>query len=300
MTAEEKLVKNLAELSRLADLPLTVTEYADPGEAAEKTGRLLSAWKDRYSRTNFVKHLLEGSPEEADIVHMAGIHHIPYEETRIIYVIDVDGNIQEAEAVLDSMFADGRHDFTEQIRPGRLVLVRGVPAGIAEEERRELAAVIADTLSTEALVRTRVGYGQAVSLLSHFRKSYEEAVTALEIGRIFYSERQVISYTELGVGRLLYQLPKEQCRLFLKESLGNVDPNDFDEETTLTIRTFFEKNLNIAETARKMFLHRNTLVYRIEKLNAQTGLDLRVFDDAMVLRLAMMVAGYLRDKEERS
>ncbi len=298
MTDEEKLAKNLSELSRLADLPLTVAEYADPKEAAEKTGRLLSAWKDRYSRTNFVKQLLEGNPDEADLSHMARIHHIPYEEHRTLYVIDVDGGEQEAEAVLNSMFADGRHDFTEQLRPGRLILVRGVPAGITEEARKAQAETIADTLSTEALVRTRVGFGRTVSLLSHFRKSYEEAAMALEIGRIFYSERHVISYTELGVGRLLYQLPEEQCRLFLKESLGDVDPNAFDEETSLTIRTFFEKNLNIAETARKMFLHRNTLVYRIEKLNALTGLDLRVFDDAMVLRLAMMVAEYLKDKEE--
>lgn len=146
----------------------------------------------------------------------------------------------------------------------------------------------------EAMMNARVAYGTIVNELKDVSKSYKEAKMALDVGKIFYAERKVNAYSSLGIGRLIYQLPINLCRIFINEIFGNNVPMDFDEETLTTINKFFENNLNVSETSRQLYVHRNTLVYRIEKLEKSTGLDIRVFDDALTFKIALMVANYMK------
>ena len=151
----------------------------------------------------------------------------------------------------------------------------------------------------EAMVKVRGSYGTIVSELKDLSRSYKEARMAMDVGRIFYASKRVISYNELGIGRLIYQLPPSLCKMFIKEIFGEGEMEEFDQEILTTISTFFDNNLNVSETARQLFVHRNTLVYRIEKLLKTTGLDIRTFDDAMTLKIALMVQAYMKAMENR-
>ena len=151
----------------------------------------------------------------------------------------------------------------------------------------------------EAMIKTRGAYGTIVDELKDLSRSYKEAKMAMDVGRIFDAGKRVISYNELGIGRLIYQLPPNLCRIFIREIFGEGEMTEFDQETLTTIDTFFENNLNVSETARQLFVHRNTLVYRIEKLMKSTGLDIRTFEDAMTLKIALMVSAYLKELDRR-
>ena len=157
--------------------------------------------------------------------------------------------------------------------------------------------MIVDNMHTEAMVKVRVGYGNRVHNLQDIAKSYQEAKMALEVGRIFYAERETIAYSLLGIGRLIYQLPIPLCKMFIKEIFEAKSPDDFDEETLTTINKFFENSLNVSETSRQLYIHRNTLVYRLDKLQKSTGLDLRVFEDAITFKIALMVVKYMKYME---
>jgi len=143
----------------------------------------------------------------------------------------------------------------------------------------------------------RVGIGTAVNDLKFVSRSFKEAKMALEVGKIFEMTSLVINYETLGIGRLIYQLPMSLCRMFVNEVLRGEDADDFDEETLITVDKFFENNLNVSETARKLYIHRNTLVYRLDKLQKQTGLDLRNFDDAITFKITLMVGKYMNHKD---
>ena len=165
------------------------------------------------------------------------------------------------------------------------------------DELHHVAETILDMLETEAMIDARVSYGTVVNEIKDVSKSYKEAKMALEVGKIFYAERNIIAYNRLGIGRLIYQLPLPLCKMFIREIFTNVSPDEFDEETLTTINKFFENNLNVSETSRQLYIHRNTLVYRLDKLQRSTGLDLRVFDDAITFKIALMVVKYMKYME---
>ena len=142
-----------------------------------------------------------------------------------------------------------------------------------------------------------IAYGTVVHDIKEVSKSYKEAKLALDVGKIFFSERNVIAYSALGIGRLIYQLPIPLCKMFIREIFEGKSPDDFDEETLATINKFFENNLNVSETSRQLYIHRNTLVYRLDKLQKSTGLDLRVFEDAITFKIALMVVKYMKYME---
>ena len=142
-----------------------------------------------------------------------------------------------------------------------------------------------------------IAYGTVIHEIKEVSRSYKEAKMAMDVGKIFYEDRNIIAYSELGIGRLIYQLPLPLCKMFIKEIFGDKSPDDFDDETLVTIDKFFENSLNVSETSRQLFIHRNTLVYRLDKLLRSTGLDLRIFDDAITFKIALMVVRYMRYME---
>ncbi|MEG0109287.1 MAG: helix-turn-helix domain-containing protein, partial [Lachnospiraceae bacterium] len=174
-----------------------------------------------------------------------------------------------------------------------IILIKTLLHTEGEKEILHIAHTIKDTLSAEAMVHVRVAYGSIVEELGHICQSYREAGMALEIGHIFYAQRNVLDYEKLGIGRLIYQLPVSLCDMFLGEVLKGKASDQFEEETLVTVYKFFENNLNISETARQLYIHRNTLLYKLEKIQKKTGLDVRVFEDAMIFKIALMVASYM-------
>ena len=191
-------------------------------------------------------------------------------------------------------------DFVTCVDQHSIVLIKDV-SHIKEEEMEErlskIAGSLADNLHMEAMIRVRVGYGNVVTQLPEIAESYQEARMALEVGRVFYAKYDTISYGKLGIGRLIYQLPMSLCNMFIKEVFGEKIPDILDDEEAMsTINKFFENNLNISETARQLYVHRNTLVYRLERIEKAIGLDIRTFDDAMTFRIAVMVIAHMRDQ----
>ena len=196
-----------------------------------------------------------------------------------------------------SLFATKTKDFITAVDEKNIILVKEVKQGESYSELDKTANTILDMLNTEAMTKVRVAYGTIINDIKEVSRSYKEAKMALDVGKIFYSNKNVIAYNNLGIGRLIYQLPIPLCKMFIREVFDGKSPDEFDEETLTTINKFFENSLNVSETSRQLYIHRNTLVYRLDKLEKSTGLDLRVFEDAITFKIALMVAKYMRYME---
>ena len=191
------------------------------------------------------------------------------------------------------MFPDKEKDFVINIDADNLVLIKELKEVVSSKELEEMADSIVTMLNTEALIKVLIGVGSVAENINQLNTSYKESQIALEVGKVFEEEKCILNYDSLGIGRLIYQLPIKLCELFLQEVFKKGDITSLDEETILTINKFFENDLNVSETSRQLFVHRNTLVYRLEKIYKLTGLDLRKFDQAIVFKVAMMVHKYL-------
>ncbi len=255
---------------------------------------LLVAYKERYDKDNFIKNLLLDNLLMVDIFNRAKKLHIEMNARRVAFIIET--NKEKDSGALEtvrSMFASHTKDFITAVDEKNIILVKEISQKEKLEDLEKTAEVIVDMLNTEAMSRVHVAFGTIVKELKEVSRSYKEAKMALDVGKIFYSDKKVIAYSNLGIGRLIYQLPMPLCKMFIKEIFSEKTPDQFDEETLSTINKFFENNLNVSETSRQLYIHRNTLVYRLDKLQKSTGLDLRVFDDAITFKIALMVVKYM-------
>lgn len=256
---------------------------------------LMIAYKDKFDRSGFFQNLLLDNLLLVDIHNRASKLHIETEKKRLVYLIETRTDKDNvAEELLKSIFVYQSGDYIVSIDEHSIVLIKELGDKVTKEEIEEVANTIVDMLNTEAMLNVRVAYGIPVKELKDVSKSYKEAKMALEVGSIFYNYKRIISYEMLGIGRLIYQLPQNLCRIFIKEIYGDVSPGDIDEEILTTANKFLENNLNVSETSRQLYIHRNTLVYRIEKLQKAIGLDMRVFDDALTFKISLMVVEYLK------
>lgn len=266
--------------------------------AAFQIQNLLVAYKERYDKDNFIKNLLLDNLLLVDIYNRAKKLHIEAQVKRVVFLVETkhekDANALET---VKGLYAGKTTDFITQVDEKNIILVKEVKAGETYEDMERTAKVLVDMLNTEAMTTVHVSYGTMVSEIKDVSRSYKEAKMALDVGKIFYSDRNVIAYSSLGIGRLIYQLPMPLCKMFIKEIFGENTPDEFDEETIATINKFFENSLNVSETSRQLYIHRNTLVYRLDKLQKGTGLDLRVFDDAITFKIALMVVKYMNYME---
>lgn len=256
---------------------------------------LVIAYKEKFDRNNFFQNLLLDNLLLVDVYNRAKKLHIDIAVPRSVFLIETkqekDSAVME---ILKGMFSTQAGDYITAVDENSVILVKALKEDSSEEALQKTAHTIVAMLNTEALLNVRVAYGTVVQELKDVSKSYKEAKMALEVGKIFYAERDVASYSALGIGRLIYQLPVNLCKIFVEEIFGDNVPNDLDEETLNTLNKFFENNLNVSETSRQLFVHRNTLVYRIEKIQKSTGLDLRSFDDALTFKIALMVVNYMK------
>ncbi len=255
---------------------------------------MVAAYMEQFDRNNFMQNILLGNMLVVDMYNKAQKLHIEQAE-RVVFVLELENKKDTAAMELvKNLFVTKAKDFVTEVDEQSIVLVKDTTAMRAEGELQSLADMMVDSIHTELLMRVRIGYGNRVNNLQDIAKSYQEAKMALEVGKIFYAERETAAYSCLGIGRLIYQLPMSLCEMFIHEVFGDEVPDVFHEENTVTIQKFFENNLNISETARQLYIHRNTLVYRLERLEKAIGLDIRKFDDAMKFRIAMMVLAHMK------
>lgn len=256
---------------------------------------LAIAYKERFDRNNFFQNLLLDNLLLVDIYNRAKKLHIEAAAPRVVYMVEMkaekDSMVTE---LLKGMFSSQSGDYITAVDESSVILIKSVEKETSYEELLSVADTIVDMMNTEAMMNVRVSFGTVVKELKDVSKSYKEAKLALDVGKIFYAEKNVVAYSTLGIGRLIYQLPVNLCKLFISEIFGENVPLNFDDETLVTINKFFDNNLNVSETSRQLFVHRNTLVYRIEKIQKSTGLDLRNFDDALTFKIALMVENYMK------
>ena len=264
--------------------------------AVSEIRNLMTAYKEKYDRNNFFQNLLLDNLLLVDIHNRAKKLHIDVQVPRAIILVEIENNESDnlAGDLLGSIFTPHNGDYLTEVDENSIIVIKAVRNEDDYEELNKAATVAVDMLNTEAMLKVRAAYGTIVSDLKNLSKSYKEAKMAMDVGKIFYAEKRVMSYNELGIGRLIYQLPSNLCNVFIHEIFGDNIPYDLDNETLNTINAFLDNNLNVSETSRKLFIHRNTLVYRIEKLQKSTGLDIRNFEDAMLFRISLMVMNYLK------
>ncbi len=274
-------------------------------KSAERTAMLLSVslsniknlYDEKYDKSSFIKNIILDNILPSDIYIKSKELHFNTDENRVVFLIrfSTKSEMSPYDMVL-SLFPDKSKDYVINIGDSDIVLVKDTKHGTDIREIEKSAKTISDTLSAEFFAKVSIGIGTVVDNIKDLARSYKEAQVALEVGKVFDTEKNINSYENLGIGRLIYQLPTTLCEMFLQEVFKNGSLDSLDRETLMTIQSFFENNLNVSETSRKLFVHRNTLVYRLEKIRKLTGLDLREFDHAITFKVALMVKRYLTSK----
>ena len=254
-------------------------------------------YDEKYDKNSFIKNIILDNILPSDIYIKGKELRFNTEEVRVVFLIKFLSRTEVLPFnMVQHIFPDKNKDYVISISEQDIVVVKEIKGGTDIREIEKLARSIADTLGTEFYAKVAIGIGTAVDNIKDLARSYKEAQTAIEVGKVFDTEKTVISYENLGIGRLIYQLPTTLCEMFLQEVFKYGSLESLDHETLMTIQCFFENNLNVSETSRKLFVHRNTLVYRLEKIRKLTGLDLREFDNAITLKVALMVKRYLTTK----
>ncbi len=266
--------------------------------AAFQIQNLLVAYKERFDKDNFIKNLLLDNLLLVDIYSRSKKLHIQTDVPRVVMILE-SGNEKDNNTLelVRAHFASSNKDFITAVDENNVIAVKELTEADAQREIEKAAGSLESFLQKEGIKGIRIAYGTVVQEIKEVSRSYKEAKMALDVGKIFFDDRKIIAYSELGIGRLIYQLPIPLCKMFIREIFGRKSPDEFDEETLTTIYKFFENSLNVSETSRQLFIHRNTLVYRLDKLQKSTGLDLRVFEDAITFKIALMVVKYMKYME---
>jgi carbohydrate diacid regulator len=257
-------------------------------------------YEEKHDRGTFVKNIIMDNILPGDIYIRAKELHFATDAPRAVFLVRQVGHADVATVdVLAGMFPDKQQDFVLSINETDIAVVRQITHSTTADDLEKMARAMEDALKNELFVKTVIGFGTVAEHLRSLADSYKEAQTAIDVGKVFDTEKSIINYENLGIGRLIYQLPTTLCEIFLSEVFKKNSIDSLDQETLFTINKFFENNLNVSETSRKLFVHRNTLVYRLEKIKKLTGLDLRQFDHAIVFKVALMVRKYLSSRESR-
>lgn len=260
--------------------------------AVRQLERLLEMGYGREDRNQFVHNLLLDNLLPVDIASYSRQMHIDPESRWAVFMVEGrECDSYDIQMILKGILANRPGDMISPMEDHAVVVIRRLDE--ESQDLKAIATVFSDTISAEMMCRVRTSYGTTANSLKDVSRSYKEARMALEVAEIFYPSQIAIAYGELGIGRLIYQLPVPLCEMFLKEVFGDFDPQTLDDEILTTIYQFLENDLNLSETSRQLFVHRNTLVYRLEKLQRTTGLDIRRFEDALTFKIAMMVSDYM-------
>lgn len=283
--------------------------FVDGTDAAAKSTCLMAYvalnsaktyYEEKHDKSTFVKNIITDNILPGDIYIRAKELHFMADQARVVFLVRRAGTSDcSAVEALQALFPDRQQEFVISINENDIAVVKLVNPNVEADELAEIAAQIEATLKNDLGVKVTIGIGTVAAHLRELADSYKEAQVAIEVGKVFETEKSIINYENLGIGRLIYQLPTTLCDIFLNEVFKKNSIDSLDQETLFTINKFFENNLNVSETSRKLFVHRNTLVYRLEKIKKLTGLDLREFDHAIIFKVALMVKKYLASRDNR-
>ncbi|MBQ9333676.1 MAG: helix-turn-helix domain-containing protein [Lachnospiraceae bacterium] len=266
--------------------------------AAFQIQGLLVAYKERFDKDNFIKNLLLDNLLLVDIYSRSKKLHIQTDAKRVAIIVETMADKDSNTLELLRLYMGSNHlDFVTAVDENNVIIVKDMSDGDVDKELDKVTKGIVAYLKKEGQKNVRVAYGTVIGEIKEVSRSYKEAKMAMDVGKIFFDDRDIIAYSELGIGRLIYQLPIPLCKMFIKEIFDGLSPDELDEETITTINKFFENSLNVSETSRQLFIHRNTLVYRLDKLQKSTKLDIRVFEDAITFKIALMVVKYMNYME---
>ncbi len=268
--------------------------------AAVAMSEAKASYEEKHDKATFIKNIISDNILPGDVYVRAKELHFNADVYRAVFLIRQTGKSDvTAIEVLQSLFPDRQKDFVLSITESDLVLIKEMAPNFESEDLHAIADNITKTMMRELGVKTVIGIGTPAKHLRELADRYKEAQVAIEVGKVFDDDKSVINYENLGLGRIIYQLPTTLCEMFLSEVFKKNPIESLDQETLYTINKFFENNLNVSETSRKLFVHRNTLVYRLEKIKKLTGLDLREFDHAIIFKVALMVKKYLNSQNKQ-
>ncbi|MCL1880569.1 MAG: helix-turn-helix domain-containing protein [Oscillospiraceae bacterium] len=257
-------------------------------------GIIKSFHDEKYDRNNFIRNVLLDNVLPGDVVIKSRELHFNSEVSRVVFLVNITTATDiSAFEIVQNLFPDKMKDFVFSLTEKDIVLVKELNPNTDAKDLEALANSISDTLSGEFFTRVSIGIGGEATSIKDLARSFKEAQTSIEVGKVFDTEKNIINYSNLGIARLIYHLPTTLCNTFMKEVFKNGTMESLDHETLFTIQRFFENSLNVSETSRKLFVHRNTLVYRLDKIKKITGLDLRDFEHAVIFKFAMMVKKFL-------
>lgn len=293
---DERTERLLEELNQETGITFSIRDDEDDAGTARVLSKLIRTYKGEGDTGFFLKQFLLGELSDEEIEEKAVIYHFNMESDWGIFLLSFRQPYEPYMLrMISSLYIPGA-DHTVEMDRTHLVLVRELRQPTGTEDFRKMAETLVDMLGSEAMISVNISYDECIDDFRKLPESYRNVCRADAIGKLFLEDRSVYGYHELGTGKLIYALPREVCEEFLKDHLGDFDLQELDPETKNTIRVFFDSGLSLAETARALYVHRNTLVYRIEKIERQTGLDIRKFDDAMVMKIALMISDYLKNK----
>ncbi len=278
----------LEQLNTETGLHLEITEGEVDDDTSLRLRELLLSVKDHTRRDLFWQNLLLGQMSREEILLLSHRLHIDMSARWVLFLVAFLQDMGEmGQSVL--MTYVGSRDKLVKLDDRHAVIIK--KEGKKPLDIRQIAENLSDTLQAEAMVMVKVIYDRPVSDLNALPESLKHCEAALRISGLLYGESRVVSYDELSFEKLLFSVPKETAEEFLRERAPDFDVTMLDNEMMSTITTLFRNELNLGDTAKELFIHRNTLVYRLEKFEKQTGLDLKRFDDAVVCRVALILSG---------
>ena len=195
---------------------------------------------DRYDKISYLKSVLQGNVRPGDIYLRSGELQIDADVSRLVFIVQIPGNETGVVQLMQNMFPE--QDFIINIDNKNIVLIKALSPGYASDFAEKTAKSIVEMINSELMLKVFVGIGTPVDSINEIARSYSEARLAIEIGRVFEGEQYILSYDELGIGRLIYQLPSKLCELFLDEIFKKDGLEVLDDETLQTIDKFFENN----------------------------------------------------------
>lgn len=296
MEHQPQIVSALKELTRITGIELHLETHTPEEEelALSQIRCLITAYKEKYNKTEFLLSLMTGHTSSYDIDERAGRLHISSHEKRVLYLLNIPGGIDDTiTEILKQLFPSQTKTYLIPVTTNALAILKPLHSSEDTKQILQTARVIVDTLNVEALTSVQIAYSGCFSHLQDLAHAFQETGLAMKVGLLFSVGENIFPYNKLGIGRLIYRLPKDLCINFLSEVFGGQIPDTLDNELMTVIDRFLQNNLNIAETARQLHMHRNTLIYRLEQVEKRTGLDLRHFEDAMTFKIAIMVLNYL-------
>ena len=297
MNFEDKKEKLLEQLSKASGIKF---EIADSELSDEETVNKLKEMVVRFnvldSKSSFYRAFLTRELSYSDAAGYIHRFHIDENAIRMVFYLEsqIDYS-KEAVSLLKSLLPDSQ-DALVQIDTKHIAVIVHFDTLPTDEDILQYCNEFLDMLESEAFLSFKVSYDLPINKFTELPNSYKDIVLAMHIGNIFRSSDHVYSYSTMGLGRLLYNIPEEEVETYLNNHINIDILAQLDVETLNLLEAFFDNDLSLAETSRKMFIHRNTLIYRLDKFADLTGYDVRKFSDAITVKLSLMLYNYIRSR----